>query len=330
MGEVISVNCLEAREMFSFNLDNELSCQEQDCLREHMEDCSECSREWKEWERLFAALRQMGEQHISAPSAFSSSVMAQLTNQASPSTRLNWKRWKKAAIGTAAALLLVSGSMLLKPAPVENIAGVQPSEQAGYSQPDTNQNTSGAPTQIALNEEGVAKEGYVSSSNNENPVQKNTAPESPTVSAEFTNAQDCIVLSTFLKIKVDNAQNIEQRAISIAQNQGASVQSLGQQSEGTKVYLVDKIVVNSSQAPGLISSLSGLGSTISSQQQKEDFTTRYSDLLALLISLEGQRNTEQNTEKIATLDRQIEQIKSQLRTWDKRSGEQTIVLWIQQ
>lgn len=325
------MNCAEAREMFTFKLDNLLSGHENENLREHLEGCPECNCEWKEWEKIFAALHSLGTQSVTAPSGFASTVMAQIKNEASPSTRVGGKRWKQAAIGTAAALLLVSGSLLLKPTPTINIADVPPVEQTSNIQPDANQNIAmkdSGPT--AQNQPAEPSVNSSPSTQEENPLPKNIHEANSAGAAQFTSKEELIVLSTFLKIKVDDARAIEQSAISRAQNQGASVQSLGQQSEGGKVYLVDKIIISSPQAPGLINILSGLGTTISCQEQKEDFTSRYNDLVDLLISLEGQRSTEQDGARIATLDQQIEQIQNQLKSWDKRVGEQTIVLWIEQ
>ncbi|MEQ8176371.1 MAG: zf-HC2 domain-containing protein [Syntrophomonadaceae bacterium] len=324
------MNCLEIQEMFSAQLDNELSREDAGTLHKHLEICRGCSEEWQEWQRIFGALHSMGERDITAPSGFSSSIMAQIRRENSPSPRINRKRLKQAAIGTAAALLLVSGSMLLKPAPVVNIADMQPSIQSSNDiQPEAN---------LPIADQGSSQTLPIqvasSQPDDSSPVEKSLPTEQGKVlstgSAEFTSSNDHIVLSTFLKIQVDDAKAAEKRALILAQSQGASVQSLGQQSEGGNIYLVDKFVVNSTQAPGLRDSLAGLGSTISSQEQKEDLNYRYSELLGLLISLEGQRNIEQNNEKIGSLDQQIEQIKKQLRSWDKRSGEQTIVLWIQQ
>lgn len=327
------MNCLEAQEMFSLNYDNELSGQETLTLREHLESCPECSEEWNEWEKTFSALHLMGKQEILAPAGFSPSVMAKIKNEVHPA-RINRKRWKQAAIGTAAALLLVCSSVYLKPAPVTNIADIQPAEQSNYTLPDTNQKAEENDTlQVAAKDNGESPENITDSSmpDPKQPVQEIQQHQaSPPSSAKFTSTEERIISSIFLKIEVDNAQASEQKAISLAQSQGASVQSLGQQAEGGKLCLVNKIIVSSSRAPVLLGNFSGLGKTISIQEQKEDFTSRYHDLVNLLISLEGQRDSEQNDEKIATLDKQIEQVKNQLNSWDKRAQEQTIVLWIQQ
>lgn len=328
------MNCREAGEMFSPRLDQELSREKEISLQEHLESCPVCRREWSEWQRVAMALHRLKQEEIPAPAEFSAAVMSRIESENVRPARVDWKRWKQAVIGTAAALLLAAGSLTIRTDHFIQVADQNKHiNQAQSSQPQAetgNQNskTSAPSTEANMQQPGSHQTGSsFISQNTQSPsgsVSQSTAP-----TAQFTSDQKHIIVTTFLKIKVGDAQKSEATAIILAKAGGASIQSLGQQSEGGVVYLADKIVIEGAHAEQLIRNLSSLGAS-SQTEEEENVTQRYSEMYSQLISLKNQRAQTRDSEQVSGLDRQIGQIEDQLHNWDAQASQRTIVLWLQQ
>ncbi|HWP95244.1 MAG TPA: hypothetical protein VN426_00180 [Syntrophomonadaceae bacterium] len=332
LGEVVGVNCSEAYKMFSLSLDQQLVREEELRLQDHLKGCLACSQELAEWRRVAEALHKLGQEEMSAPAGFSAALMARIDSEKASPSRVDWKRWKQVAIGTAAALLLTTGTLLIKPGSYIQLADQSKQvEQVQNAQSDAGKNNQ--PVQ------NVISNGNEQQPNSQVPDDKGQLKNNPLASTpnlsniastgDLLSTQNHIIISTLLKVKVDEVQKSEAAATNLVKTCGASLQSLGQQSEGGLVYRVDKIVVENNQAQQLIQSLSSLGTSTSSEQ-KEDLTQRYSELCAQLIALKNQRTQTQDSEQIASLDRQISQAEEQLHSWDVQTGKQTIVLWLQE
>lgn len=331
---MVGVNCREAGELFSPCLDGEIIRGDELKLQEHLKNCPVCRREWAEWQRMADALHQLKDDEMRAPAGFSAAVMSRIKNEKVRPPRADWKRWKQAAIGAAAVLLLTFGSLLIRTDNITRIADQNKQVnqlQNVHSNTENLQNgqevgtidASGKKQGFQQPEGSVSSGGKVPSSGSG--LNNTTSP------TEFASSQSHVIISTLLKVKIGEAQKAETKAISMAQACGASVQSLGQQSEGGTVYLVDKISVEGARAQELINNLVSLGTPVGLQQdQKEDVTRRYSELYDQWIALKNERNQTVGSGQKASLDRQISQVEEQLRSWDDQSKQQTIVLWLQQ
>lgn len=330
---MVGVNCKEAGEMFSLSLDRQLAREEELNFQEHLKDCPACRREWSEWLRVAEALRQFDQGEIKAPVGFSAAVMARIESEKLHPVGIDWKRWKQAAIGVAATLLLAAGSLLIRTDNLVQVAdrdkqinlGQKSPIQSGNDIKPVNSGMTGQESKQTSVSQPVGNNGSSSSA----PADSSSGSQNTPGIAEFASEKNHIIVSTFLTIKVTEARKAEAEAINLAWTCSASIQSLGQQSQGGVVYLVDKIVVEGNRSQQLINNLSGLG-VCSITSQKEDLTQRYSETYAQWISLKNQRGQTRDSEQVAVLDRQISQVEAQLQSWDKQTSQQTIVLWLQQ
>lgn len=330
MGEVVVVNCIEARELFSPFLDHELIREEELRLQAHLESCSSCCQEMAEWQRFSKILQGFREQDLNAPPGFANTVMERINLEKTVSTRTVWRRWKQAAIGIAAALLLAFGSLAIKPDVVKIAETPNPVETPveinSQNYPDNNSNLSSQDSQSKDTPQTATSDG-----NDIAAPEKSNGTEKITTRVNLTGNQDHTVVSTFIKIKVADTQKAESKASALARSYGAAIQSLGQQSEGETNYQVDKITTDSSAtAQILISELRSLGILTSEDSQEVNLDRRYSEVKQQLIDLMNQRAATQDSNLILQLDKQIDRLEEQLLTWDKQSQERTIVLWLQQ
>lgn len=326
------MNCREAGEMFSPGLDRQLAREEELELQEHLESCPVCRREFSEWKQVADALRRLNEEEITAPAGFASSLMTRIEREKVHPARADWKRWKQAAIGTAAALLLAGGSLVIRTDHIMQVADRDKQvNQVQNSQPDAvnkvDSGKTGTTGGVSKPETGSHKSGGGSTTTD--PGSSGSSAPGVSSPVEFTSDQNHVIVSTFLTVKVKDTRKSEAAAIGLAQAGGASIHSLGQQSQGGVVYLVDKIVVDRNGAQQLIQNLSNLGVSSSTEEQ-ENVTERYSEMYSSLITLKNQRLQTLDSDQAAGLDRQISQIEEQLRSWDKQASQQTIVLWLQQ
>lgn len=322
--------------MFSPGLDSELGHEEELKLQEHLEGCPGCRAEWSEWQSLAQTLRSFRGQELAAPSGFSSAVMLRIESEQKTPPAIYWRRWKQAAAAVAAALLLAAGSMAIRPDVVQHIAwnpGTQVVENNGGPVGLANDNIG---DKSPAEKPGAAGTEAADVEKAADPPMKiaETTDKSPDAihSASFElTSRDRSVYSTLVKINVDDARQAEARAGSLAGAYGASLQSFGQSSEGDNVYYVDTIAVNVTDAQGLIKDLRNLGILTYEETHKvDDLNQRYSEVFEQLMSLRNQHAASQDESQKQKLDSQISKLEEQLQTWDKRSQEQTIVLWIHQ
>lgn len=330
------MDCRESRDLLSPFIDDQLNIEEKNRLLEHLEGCASCRCDLAQLEKVLFAVRQMGKQELQAPEGFSKAVIARIEKDRA-ATRVSRQRIKQAAMGAAAAVLLAAGSMMYLPGRVVQIAD-QPAQHDNIvnSQPDTLSSTPQSSSGQMDNVQGQTD--APATPDDQSPID--TAPEtnysgSPAGSQSENNLrfaadENHVIVSTFLKIKVDDNQTAQQALKNLTGNYGAGTQSLGQQSQGGSVCLVNNITVKSSRAAALISDLKALGTLVSLDEKTVDLNERYSELYSQLIALQSQKAQTPNGTQAGSLDRQIKEIEKQLQSWDEQSGNQTIIVWLQQ
>ncbi len=328
------MECREARELFSEYLDKQLAHEENLKLISHLEVCPECREELDRMDSLLAAIHSRSMIELTAPEGFASSVMARIKQEEAARAKGRWKRWKQAGAAAAAALLLASGPILMNNTPLLQVADnpviSEPSPEVTSSLDSNNPAPDNTPTPVG--ETAVPPDSVtVAPKDTETDAKTNGTPAGTRSNPVLTNNQEFVIVSTLLKVETADVDNAEKRALSMAKACGASTQSLGQQYQDGKLYLVDKIVVDSSSAGQLISSLAALGAEAAPRQvQRENLTTRYNELYSQLINLEQQLAQTQDSAQISQLRTQIAGIEKMLDSISKQSSDQTIVLWLQQ
>ncbi|MEN6348163.1 MAG: zf-HC2 domain-containing protein [Syntrophomonas sp.] len=329
------MNCITAGELLSPFLDGELSREEEIRLAEHLEGCPACRCELDEIKQVVTALNCLGKREIAAPSGFSSVLMARI-NEEKAASKNRLRQLKKAAAGAAAVLLLTVGAAALRPEPAGQIAqapSVQESSPANQVQTgSSNQQSPGDGSAIENNQHNTSPsdnpnvDAAKPADNNQN--QRSSSASGGSGPVEFTGDKEYVIVSTFIKVKVDNSEAAEETARALVNDYGAQMQSLGQQTVNGKLCLVEKIVVSNFEAQNLAKNLSALGSLVSHEEQKADITQRYSELYDQYIALKSElAQTKDNTSQ---LEQQIKQAEKQLRALEQQSNTQTIVLWLQQ
>lgn len=335
---MVGVNCIAAGELLSPFLDGELSREEEARLTEHLEGCPACRCELDEIKRVVAAVNYLGKREMAAPAGFSSAVMARI-NEEKTVTKNRLRHLKQAAAGAAAVLLLTAGVTALKPEPSGQIAqtpaqiessGANQGGNPGSDLKSPGDGATGANNQPNSSPSDNSNESSDKPVDNNNENQRSSGVYSGSGSVQFTGDKEYVIVSTFIKIKVDDSEAAQEKARALVNNNGAQMQSLGQQTSDGKLCLVEKIVVSNSEAQNLVKELTALGSLISHQEQKADITQRYSELYNQYIALKNERAQTQDSAEAVQLERQIKQIEDQWRALEQQTSSQTIVLWLQQ
>jgi len=334
----MDMDCRKIEQLISPFLDGELVSVEAGAVRSHLSVCASCQQEYEDLVRVSVSLQQMGEVLVPAPIGFKDTLMQRINEEKviTPVQTSRWfkRSWRQAAVGAAAALLLIFGATSMNMSPVFRIAENTP---------------------IIESQPGVSSSGQVTSTNNVSPAQPGVvtprqsegvtpvvtkdsttplATTDPTANSlrsapVFLNNKERAIITTMLKVNVNGSNSALENALTLADNAQAQTQNLGQQVNNNGSYTALKITVAKSSAGNLISELSSLGTVSSKEVDKNDISARYSETLSQFQTLVTQRATLQDVSQKAQLDQRIETLESQLQDWEQKSERETIVLWLE-
>ena len=333
----MGMDCRKIEQLISPFLDGELVPVEAGAVRSHLSGCAACQQEYEDLVRLSVSLKQMGGVLVPAPIGFKDTLMQRINEEKviTPVKTSRWfkRSWRQAAVGAAAALLLIFGAASMNMSPVFRIAEKTP---------------------IIESQPGVSSSGPVTSGNNVSPAQPGvvtpvqsdgvtpgvtengatplvaSAPAANSLrsGSVFLNKERAII-TTMLKVNVNGSNTALENAQTLADNAHASTQNLGQQVNENGSYTALKITVAKSSADNLISKLSSLGTVSSKEVDKNDISARYSEILSQYQTLVTQRATLQDASQKAQLDKRLETLGNQLQDWEQKAELETIVLWLE-
>jgi len=332
----MGMDCRKIEQLMSPYLDGELVPVEAGAVRSHLSVCAACQQEYEDLVRLSVSLKHMGEVLVPAPIGFKDTLMQHINEEKviTPVKTSRWfnRSWRQAAVGAAAAVLLIFGATSMNMSPVFQIAEKTP---------------------IIESQPGVSNPGLVTSGNNVSPAQPGVVtpvqsdgatpvvtkdPATPlAASAPVANSlhsapvflnKERAIITTMLKVKVNGSNSALENAQTLADNAQAQTQNLGQQVNADSSYTALKITVAKSSAGNLISELSSLGTVSSKEVDRNDISARYTETLSQYQTLVTQRATLQDVSQKAQLDQRIENLENQLQDWEQISEQEIIVLWL--
>lgn len=329
------MNCNEARDLFSPWMDGDINKEEKRLLQAHLDSCVVCRQELREWEEISGVLKQLHHETMAAPAGFSNLVMDKI-KQENKLRRFTGAKHIAAGIAAALALFLGSSSLLMNPVvqvaqktPPAIEEKVDPTAQtnkvAETGQPDTVNPSPISKPQVNVPEAGNKT---VSPFTGGLKIAANNATTISEPQELFLNKERAIY-STILKVLVGDNILMEQNVKMLASASGASVQSLGNHVDANGSAVMLSISCPSAKADGLIKSLSALGSELSREETKQDLTVRFNETREQYRVLVSRAAAAQSPEEQAELEKQVKSLEDQLRSWEKDSAQETIVLWLE-
>jgi len=335
----MGMDCRKIEQLISPYMDGELAPVEAGAVRSHLSVCAACRQEYENLVLLSASLKQMGEVLIPAPIGFKDALMQRISEESvkeerviSPVKTSHWftKSWRRAAASAAAVMLLIFGAVSANSGPLIQLANRTPAvHQLDNSSGEVKNNPANNITPVQIGSSGAATTSGTTQTDNNNP----TVDSTPTVNSirsnpVFLNKERAIV-TTMLKVKVSESSSALEKALIMADNVQAQTQNLGQQIDENGSYTALKITVAKSAAYDLINNLSSLGTVSSQEVDKKDISTRYAETLSQYQMLVTQRATLQDDSQKAQLDQRIGTLEDELRDWEQKAEQETIVLWLE-
>jgi len=324
------MDCRKIEPQLSPYLDGELLPAEAAEVKNHLVRCAHCSREYELLLHISGALQQSARLEIPAPSGFTAALMERINNEAkvvSLPQKRRWlnDHWRQTAAGVAAAIMVAWGSFSLTSGPIVQIAENPPA----IEQPDNNVNPTSDPGNSVLNPgAGV-----------DTPAVPNDDPgTNPAVIAQNPNGNfEPLVLlnkernlsTTLIMIKASDSSKALERAINMAVRDSAQVQNLGQQVNENGNYTVLQITVPKILANDLTQGLAALGRVTYQETSKNDITTQFADKLSQYQALVSQRASLRDSGQMESLDQRIKALGSELKDWDQKAEQETIILWLE-
>ncbi|MCQ2559834.1 MAG: DUF4349 domain-containing protein, partial [Clostridia bacterium] len=134
------------------------------------------------------------------------------------------------------------------------------------------------------------------------------------------NKNEIKIDSTRLKLEAADIGATASQGSNLAAGYGAQVST----SSNSAVVQTVTLIVEQSQSPALIASLSGLATVVSTSTETTDLTYRYKEAISRyqeLQNLADNGNTEQQVES--------ETLKQQIQDWEAQDGKTIITVWIE-
>ncbi len=331
---MICMDCRQIEALLSLFNDGELNRSEAEAVRVHLATCASCGREYESMVQLSAACKSISDVMIPAPSGFKDSVMLRIANEeklAAPIKPRNWfkRNWKQVAAGIAAGVLIIISTLSMNSGPILQVAQNPPAiTDPGANSPQVDDpgntvipNDNTPATQSPGTEQDPDADPAVTPG-------ETVTPGGYSPSVILAN-KDRFITTTVLRVKAANGDDALQRAMNMAAAADAQAQNLGQQINDNGSFLVLKIIVSKDEADNLINKLSSLGTVDSKEVNNNDITTQYSDKVNQYQTLVTQRATLQDTSQKAELDQRIKTIENELKDWEHKANQETIVLWLE-
>lgn len=347
------MNCEETRQLFSPWLDGKLTPFQAQFFQEHLDGCASCRTELALWKDCSAILKGMGDT-VTAPPGFASAVMEQIRITETPVARkrFQWARvyWKQLVAGAAAVAVLALGSVGAKIPfwhwPVQ-VAEHQPSTSPTDTHADTSDKPSvgGRPSSktttntqpgVAISSAPDAPQassgssqggGHEATPGPRAGTTMSTAVSSDNEARVFLNKERKLT-STLLKVGVDSLDK-SRVALQVASSSGISGKQVAAQAVGEHECVVLRFIAPSSKADAFMDSLADLGTVLDWQTETQDVTQRFAETLQQYQSLVAQRENTRDVAERQKLNTQVENLESQLNSWDQEAGQHIVVLWLE-
>jgi len=135
--------------------------------------------------------------------------------------------------------------------------------------------------------------------------------------------------STYLKVTVSDVEETLKAALKVGAQVGATSQVFAVQNTGSNERAAVRFTVPPEAAPGLVESLSKLGTLLDKREESEDVTARFSTTLEQYREAVAKANAASSEKERQELIAQAQFLEKQLSIWDKEAGEQVIILWLE-
>jgi len=336
----MGMDCRKIEQLISPYMDGELAPVEAGEVSSHLSVCAACRQEYENLVLLSASLKQMGEVLIPAPFGFKDALMQRINEESVKEERVTYpvktshwftKSWRRAAASAAAVMLLIFGAVSANSGPIIQLAHKTPAvyQPDNSSEKVVNPANTNNLTPAQVGSSGAETTSGTTKTDNNNPTVLST----PTVKSVRSNPvflnKERSIVTTMLKVKVSESSSALEKALIMADNVQAQTQNLGQQIDENGSYTALKITVAKSAAYDLINNLSSLGTVSSQEVDKKDISTRYAETLSQYQTLVTQRATIQDASQKAQLDQRIGTLEDELRDWEQKAEQETIVLWLE-
>ncbi|MDK2821297.1 MAG: hypothetical protein PWP31_1262 [Clostridia bacterium] len=360
--EVFSMQCHKAREFFSPYLDGELSSNEIEQFKQHLDTCPACMSELNEWKKISHAIQGL-KSTVKAPPGLAMAINKQIEAEKKKSKFSGAKRWMATA---AAVFALITGSVSyvangfwnnlpFSVAIVEHQNG-QSQQQTGIGEPQD--------TQVPVNNNSVNNNDNTGIENQQpgskitpgkNPVTNNTQPPAtPNDTAKptpnnnggtvITNGQPAQVAAnteeytamaflsnehqktnTMMKVAVNDLDTAGSKVENLVNNNGLSFSNIASQ-ENKKIY---QIVIPKDKADVLIADLANIGQVTAKNTNIQDLNEQFASTLEQYQAKIAQANVTTDAKEKEELIQEAKALENQLKVWEKESKQQIIVLWLE-
>lgn len=327
---MIGMDCRQIEQLISPYIDCELSLSEFAEVKAHLKICAHCSQEYELMLQMSSALHQMDQVVVPAPPGFTASLMERINSEDStvkPPVQGRWfdNHWRQAVAGLAAAVMLAFTAFSINLGPIMQVAENPPTviqADNGTSAVNPSDNYNGdsvAEIQTNINQNNQP---------NSNPTLVAQNSDRPLTPLVLLNKERTLT-TTLLQIKTSDSSGALQQALNLAADASAQVLNLGQQATESGSYTVLQITATKKAADNLIIGLTNLGNVTSKEVTSNDITTQFTDKLSQYQSLFAQRAAVQDDNQAASLDQRITVLENELKDWDLKAEQETIIVWLQ-
>jgi negative regulator of sigma E activity len=324
----MGMDCRKIEPLLSPYLDGELMQHEAAEVKAHLARCARCNQDYHLMVQISGALQQAAAMEVPVPTGFTASLMERINNEekviSMPSRQQWWQqRWRQTVAGVAAAIMVAIGSLSLTSGPIWQVAENPPAT--------VQTNNNGAVVNDPGNNMTVQSPDV-----NNGSVDPSVEPQngSAVIAQNPPSTFEPLVLlnkertltTTFLQIKASDSSVALQQALDLAARYSAPVQNLGQQVNENGSSTVLQIMVAKASASDLFSDLTKLGSVTSKESNKNDITTQFADKLSQYQALVSQRAALKDSSQLESLDQKIKTLGNELKDWDLKAEQETIIL----
>lgn len=325
------MDCRRIEQLISPYIDGEITAAESAWVSNHLSHCASCQQEYESLICLTSYMKKLSSYTVSAPSGFKDLVMQQINNETEVVARVkksHWfsqSKWRNIAVSAAAAVMLFWGAISLNAGPIAQLANNDnPPAGSEIVTPEVNNSEYYTNPTSLTNPIPVTGQGNNTSPNlasTDKPVGVQSMPV-------FLN-KERFIITTFLQLKVNDQSMAVENVQTIAAKYQAETQNLGQQLNETGSYTVIKILAAKTYSSDLINEIKSLGTVSNQEFDKSDITSRYAETLSQYQILVSQRATSTDDNLKLQLDQQIQSLAAELRDWEQKAEEETIVIWLE-
>jgi hypothetical protein len=322
------MDCRKIEPLISPYLDGELMQVETAEVKNHLASCARCSQEYELMLQIAGALQTAAAIDITAPAGFAASLMERINNEekvVSLPARRRWlhDHWRQTAAGVAAAIMVTWGSLSLTSGPILQVAENPPA----IVQTDNNSVPVQNPGNIVV-DPNIGSVSNPTSGNNNSSTMIAQNPNSNFEPLTLLNKERTLT-TTLIQLKASDSSKALERAINMSARDSAQVQNMGQQVNENGSYTVLQITVAKTLANDLIQGFTALGTITYQETSRNDITTQFTDKLSQYQALVAQRASLNDSSQLESLDQRIKTLGNELKDWDLKAEQETIILWLE-